>query len=368
MLESGDARAAHDVKQPWLAANLSFLLPGLGQHYVGARAAALGFGLLALSLLLPGALFIFAPNLFAPAGMLAVIFGWLVWLLSVWDAHRRARRTLAEEQDDDRRSRRDGWKAAFLTRFLPGLGHAYDRRFAPAIVFFLTFVVLSAIEHPVAEAAAAVVAGFAFWDSLSRSDARSGPRRPTAIGISVAVAVVFWLGAFGGPWLRTHLLRAFRTPSAGMTPTLEPGDLFFVDMRAGYEPRMGDVIVFKFPEAPSRDFVQRCVATAGQTIELKNKRVLVDGAPAPAADAHAYHLDPSISCGPDVHPYKEDARLVTCRDNFGPFRVPPGRLFMMGDNRENSNDSRYWGPLGMGLVRGRAYKIYWPPGHARPLK
>jgi signal peptidase I len=94
----------------------------------------------------------------------------------------------------------------------------------------------------------------------------------------------------------------------------------------------------------------------------------VDGVPSPPADEHAYHLDPNISCGPDVHPFKEDARLLTCRDNFGPFRVPAGRLFMMGDNRENSNDSRFWGTVPMDYVKGRALFIYWSwdPGRFQP--
>jgi signal peptidase I len=173
--------------------------------------------------------------------------------------------------------------------------------------------------------------------------------------------------------LRAFVIQAFRIPSESMVPTLLVGDFLFVNkfeygpkipfthvrlpgLRA---PRTGDIIVFQFPGNPSQDYIKRCMATGGQTIEVKNKTVYVDGRPAEAADAHAYHLDPTVSCGPDVHPFPDDPRLVTCRDNFGPYRVPPGCLFMMGDNRENSNDSRYWGTVPMDYVKGRAMFLYW---------
>ncbi len=173
--------------------------------------------------------------------------------------------------------------------------------------------------------------------------------------------------------LRAFVIQSFQIPSESMVPTLLVGDFLFVN-RFEYgpkiplthsrlpgvrAPRTGDGIVFQFPENPRVDFIKRCLATGGQTVEVRDKVVYVDGKPAPAADAHAYHLDPTVSCGPDVHAFPEDARLSTCRDNFGPYRVPPGRLFMMGDNRENSNDSRYWGTVPMDYVKGRAMFLYW---------
>ncbi|HVP14781.1 MAG TPA: signal peptidase I [Terriglobales bacterium] len=173
--------------------------------------------------------------------------------------------------------------------------------------------------------------------------------------------------------LRAFVIQSFRIPSESMVPTLLIGDFLFVN-RFEYGPkipfthvrlpgirgpRTGDVIVFQYPWDPKQDWIKRCIATGGQTVEVRDKVVYVDGRPAPAADAHAYHLDPTISCGPEVHPYPENARLTTCRDNFGPYRVPPGKLFMMGDNRENSVDSRYWGTVPMDYVKGRAMILYW---------
>ena len=161
-------------------------------------------------------------------------------------------------------------------------------------------------------------------------------------------------------FLRAFVIQAFRIPSASMQDTLLIGDFLFVNkfeygpkipfthvrLPGLREPRRGDVIVFQFPQDPSKDFIKRCVATSGQTIEIRDKQVSVDGVP--LHEPYAIHTDPSVR--PSGYDY---------RDNFGPFTVPRGELFMMGDNRDNSNDSRYWGPLKMDHVKGRAMFLYW---------
>jgi signal peptidase I len=160
--------------------------------------------------------------------------------------------------------------------------------------------------------------------------------------------------------LRTFVIQAFRIPSESMKDTLLVGDFLFVNkfefgpkvpfthvrlpgLRA---PRRGDVIVFQFPQDPSKDFIKRVIATGGQTLEVRNKQVFVDGQP--LREPYTIHTDP------DVRPAGFDFR-----DNFGPVTVPKGQMFMMGDNRDNSNDSRYWGTLDMDLVKGRAMFLYW---------
>jgi signal peptidase I len=167
-----------------------------------------------------------------------------------------------------------------------------------------------------------------------------------------AVALTFVLRAF--------VIQAFRIPSESMVPTLLKGDFLFVNkfeygpkipfthvrlpgIRA---PRRGDVIVFQYPRNPHQDFIKRCIATGGQTIEIHNKQVIVDGDT--LAEPYKIQTDPSVR-PPGFEP----------RDNFGPYTVPKGDLFMMGDNRDNSNDSRFWGPVAMDLVKGRAMFIYF---------
>jgi signal peptidase I len=161
-------------------------------------------------------------------------------------------------------------------------------------------------------------------------------------------------------FLRAFVIQAFRIPSASMQDTLLIGDFLFVNkfeygpkipfthtrLPGLRPPRRGDVIVFQFPQDPSKDYIKRCIATGGETIEIHDKRVSVNGKP--LVEPYAIHSDPAI------HPAGYDYR-----DNFGPYTVGRGQMFMMGDNRDNSNDSRYWGPLDMDLVKGRAMFLYW---------
>ena len=103
-------------------------------------------------------------------------------------------------------------------------------------------------------------------------------------------------------------------------------------------PKPGDIIVFQFPQDPSKDFIKRCVAVGGQTVEIRDKQVFVDG----VKREEPYVNHRSRWCGPGDR-----------RDNFGPVVGARRQLFMMGDNRDNSNDSRYWGSLDRDLVKGR---------------
>lgn len=161
-------------------------------------------------------------------------------------------------------------------------------------------------------------------------------------------------------FLRAFVIQAFRIPSESMRDTLLVGDFLFVNkfeygpkipftqirMPGLRSPQPGDVIVFQFPQDPSKDFIKRCVAVGGQTVQVKDKQLVVDGEP--REEPYVIHTDPN------VRPAGYDFR-----DNFGPYTVSAGELFMMGDNRDNSNDSRYWGALDMDLVKGRAMFLYW---------
>jgi len=161
-------------------------------------------------------------------------------------------------------------------------------------------------------------------------------------------------------FLRVFVVQAFRIPSESMLPTLQVGDFLFVNkfeygakipftdwrLPGLSRPKPGDVIVFQFPLEPNRDYIKRCVAVAGQTVEVRDKSLYVDGQK--REEGYTIYEDTR------VHP-----RGFELRDNYGPYVVPPTSLFMMGDNRDNSNDSRYWGPVDFDLVKGRAMFIYW---------
>jgi len=167
--------------------------------------------------------------------------------------------------------------------------------------------------------------------------------------------------------IRGLVIQAFRIPTGSMEDTLLVGDFLFVnkmvygsEIDLGFsgnrlfyyrfpairQPRVGDVIVFRYPDDPSRDFIKRCVAVGGQTVEIRDKVLYVDGHP--RDEPFAVHKDPRTL-----------PRELGPRDNFGPFVVPQDHLFMMGDNRDNSQDSRFWGALPVNLVKGKAMFLYW---------
>jgi signal peptidase I len=115
--------------------------------------------------------------------------------------------------------------------------------------------------------------------------------------------------------------------------------------------RRGDIIVFKYPEEPERDFIKRVIGLPGETIELRKKRVLIDGTQ--LDEPYVQYLSP---------PDQDDGDEFDVRVQYGPVTVPPGHFFMMGDNRDNSQDSRYWGFLPQEYVKGRALFVYFSFG------
>lgn len=149
--------------------------------------------------------------------------------------------------------------------------------------------------------------------------------------------------------LRTFVVQAYRIPSSSMEDSLLGGDFILVNkLHYRYsEPKPGDIIVFKYPLNPSKDMVKRVVASEGQTVEIKNKIVYVDDRMIP---------DPLSAKHSDQRILPED---YSTRDNFGPAQVPAGHLFVLGDNRDNSQDSREWGFLDQGLIKGKALIVYW---------
>jgi signal peptidase I len=112
------------------------------------------------------------------------------------------------------------------------------------------------------------------------------------------------------------------------------------------DPKRGDIVVFEFPEDPDKDFIKRVVGLPGDVVHIVNKKVYVNGKI--LDDAHTIYMDPHI-LPPRVQP----------RDNFGPVSVPPDSLFVMGDNRDQSYDSRFWGFVNLEAVKGKAFIVYW---------
>ncbi len=161
--------------------------------------------------------------------------------------------------------------------------------------------------------------------------------------------------------IRTFVIQAFKIPSGSMLQTLQIGDHIFVNKFIygiknpftkttwieGSSPKAGDVIVFIYPEDKSKDFIKRVIAVAGDKVEIKNKEVFVNGKRFIDPES-GQHIDPRII-----------PKGISPRDNYGPVTVPENNLFVMGDNRDHSHDSRFWGFVPVQEVKGKAVIIYW---------
>lgn len=150
--------------------------------------------------------------------------------------------------------------------------------------------------------------------------------------------------------LRIFVVSAYRVNSGSMEDSLLAGDYIFVNKLAyeyGTDPRPGDIIVFKYPNNPEKDFIKRIVALPGQTVEIADKVLYVDGEVAPIP-ANSKHVDRRIIPGD-----------LSYRDNFGPYIVPDGEYFVIGDNRDDSRDSRFWGSVPRENLKGKAVFVYW---------
>ncbi|NTU42397.1 MAG: signal peptidase I [Nitrospirales bacterium] len=173
-----------------------------------------------------------------------------------------------------------------------------------------------------------------------------------AIGTAFLLALV----------IRTFVIQAFKIPSGSMLQTLLIGDHILVNkmiygtpvdipftninlfrMPGFSKPQKGDIVVFKYPEDQTRDFIKRIIATEGDIIMERDKVVYVNGKA--LNEPYTQHVEPNDG--------------VPMRDNFGPYLVPKGKCFTMGDNRDQSYDSRFWGYVDLKDIKGKAFIIYW---------
>ena len=171
---------------------------------------------------------------------------------------------------------------------------------------------------------------------------------------AILVAIVLAL------FIRTFIVQAFKIPSGSMKNTLLIGDHILVNkfiygVKLPFigttiipisSPKRGDIVVFKYPLDPDKDFIKRVIAVAGDEVAIRDKKVYVNGEL--QTDGYAIFTDPHIL----------PAGLQP-RDNFGPVTVPADCIFTMGDNRDNSHDGRFWGFVDLEDVKGKAFIIYW---------
>jgi signal peptidase I len=171
---------------------------------------------------------------------------------------------------------------------------------------------------------------------------------------AIAIAVVLAL------FIRGFVVQAFKIPSGSMKSTLLIGDhilvnkfvyginIPFIDKQIVHfgEPKRDDIIVFRYPQDPSKDFIKRVIGIPGDAVRIENKKVYVNDKL--LDEPYAQHVHPEVFAG-----------MTSPRDNMAAVRVPSHSYFVMGDNRDESHDSRFWGFVDFGAIKGKAFIIYW---------
>ncbi|MDR0466001.1 MAG: signal peptidase I [Deltaproteobacteria bacterium] len=157
--------------------------------------------------------------------------------------------------------------------------------------------------------------------------------------------------------IRSFIVQAFKIPSGSMLETLQIGDHLLVNkflyglkwpfsdryVIQGIDPERGDIVVFKYPNNPGIDYIKRIVGLPGDVVEIRNKQLIRNGQPV----SESYIK------------LSQSALMLPVRDNYGPVTVPQGQYFVMGDNRDDSQDSRFWGFVSRPAMHGKAWRIYW---------
>ena len=197
--------------------------------------------------------------------------------------------------------------------------------------------------------------------ALTKSPAATEYRKSTVREYFESICVAVILALF----VRTFVVQAFKIPTGSMENNLLIGDHLLVN-KFVFAPtasrleqtllpitdiKRGDIVVFKYPEDPNRDFIKRTIGLPGETVELRNKVVYINGKA--LDEPYVHFLFPADGGPPD------EATPFDVRRNYGPVTVPADHYFMMGDNRDNSEDSRYWGFMPRDYVKGKALFIYF---------
>jgi signal peptidase I len=271
------------------------------------------------------------------------------------------------------------WIAALLTLLALGLGHLYAGNPKRGLILFcigeilLTVLLVLLIfifpDFIIFFCIASIISSFAFLvfcivDAVSIAKRKKENyelvkynRWFVYVGYFIILSLISSIVSAG---VKDSVIKAYKIPAASMMPTLLVGDHVLVNkfiygikipflrkiIVPGKDPKRNDIIVFIFPKDRSKDFVKRVIGVDGDKIEIKNKKIFINDKP--YNDTFGLYSDNVI------YP-----AALEPRDNFGPVTVPKNSLFVMGDNRDQSMDSRYWGFVDLKDVEGKVFMIYW---------
>ena len=323
-------------KEPWLATNFSFLLPGLGQFYSKSYIKGILFLFTHLAFLFT-ALFI--------SSIFCLFLAGLIYFIGLFDAYYSAKKKNTNTFNQERKKYKDPWLAVFLSRLIPGMGHIYIGKYLWGIL-----LIALSIIFPISQI---ITLPFITYHVYMNAPVRREEDRSAIVQFSIILFLSFIIitpvSAFT---IRTFIAEARYIASSSMEPTLMINDRLIINkLTYKFEaPKRGDIIIFNPTEAlKARNFkdafLQRIIGIPDDTVEVKDGKVYVNE----KLLEENYIAEP-----PDYE--------------FGPVKIPPNSYLVLGDNRNNSYDSHYWGFVPKDLIIGKATKIFWPLERARDIK
>ncbi|MEQ9625906.1 signal peptidase I [Coleofasciculus chthonoplastes] len=329
-------------KEPWLAVNLSRFFPGLGQIYAGqvTRGLIISASYIALIGLAINLAFSTLDTITDLTVLVLVILGLLY--LSVWnlfDAYRCVKRSNSPRFEKFRIRNKDPWLAVFLSQIIPGLGHLYLKKWT-GILWFILFIISGLIPGLLF-----FFMGFVVYRAYAASPIRRERTWKPILIVSLLVSLFVIISNFLPSGIRNFVAESRYIPSGAMEPTLQINDRLLINKWSYHfqKPQRGDIVVFSPTEALKQQnfkdaFIKRIIGLPGEKVEVKAGQVYINDQP----------LEEN---------YIEDPPEYT----YDPVTVPPNSYFVLGDNRNNSYDSHYWGFVPIENVIGKATKRFWPP-------
>lgn len=355
----------HIMKHPWFAVFLSVLLPGAGQIYgekrlrgvififVYALLSVIGItGIVGFILLEDAAM----SRLFILTTLISIIIILIFSIYILFDAYKIAKAYNVNQQINiDKDNKKKAWLAALLTYLFCGIGQFYNKQIIKGCAFLITAIILYIIadKYYIFQILLFPLYLFAMKDAFDSAERINGSERrfldqeKIAVKAFILAMLLFHLTPFA-QITKTHIIQAFKIPAGSMLPTLEIGDRIFVDKttEAKTSVKRGDILIFVYPKDEKKDFIKRVIGLAGDKIEIKDKEIYINGDK--IIENYVIHKDPHIK-----------PKEYEPRDNMGLITIPSDSLFVLGDNRDQSYDSRYWGFVKTDKVKGKALKIYW---------
>ena len=258
---------------------------------------------------------------------------------------------------------RKPWIAGLLSLIQPGLGQVYNGEIRKALPIYIIPILLvpGMILCLNSEFIRMFLAAFAilasvyyvlvFTDAVRTARRLNNQYTPKKYNKTLAYVCIYLLVSVLSLSISTaikySIIQAFKIPAGSMEPTLLIGDHILVDRsQSAKNPGRGDLIVFEYPEDPSKDFIKRVVAVGGDSVEIRDKELFVNGKS--AKEPYVAHKETSVI------PANQNPR-----DNYGPQLVPKNSYFVLGDNRDRSYDSRFWGTVPKDKVKGTVKNLYW---------